>query len=587
MSQVSTLSLVQRMRRIGADLAEVEVKAAARGMPKTVVETLSAFANGSGGTLILGLSEEHGFTPVDGFDPLKIRDSLAGLAADSMEPPVRADIEIEEFEGAFVVRMDVPELDPRDKPAHIRTRGAYAGSFIRGGDGDRRLTSYEVTQLLSNRSQPEHDRELVLKASPEDLDAALVADFLARARKRTPRAFKNLDDEDALVRLGVLGRDGDDLHPTLAGLLALGSFPQQFFPQLYLAVVALPGLTMGETTSDGRRFLDNHTLDGPIPEAVVAAIAAVERNMSRAAIIKGAGREDRYDYPLEVIRELIVNGLMHRDYSPESRGTHVQVEVYPDRLVVKNPGGLFGPVNADVLGTSEQQSASRNELLAKLLTDTPLPETLETVCEKRGSGLPTVVDALRKAGMSPPNFDVDPGQMIVTIPRHALLSVDVLDWMASLGHDDLTDAHRLALAIMHNSGRVTNQMLQAWGVDARVAGAALRDLVDRGIASASGGRRYASYRLEVNVEDEPPTAGSESPGPEVRANHGVESDLDAIKQAIRAGRATAKALEDQLGIPYATLMRRLKVLRDRGEVEQTEPSRSRRQTYRIVSKGDS
>lgn len=103
----------------------------------------------------------------------------------------------------------------------------------------------------------------------------------------------------------------------------------------------------GELGPEGERFLENVTVDGPIPVILQEVTAALRRNMSRAAIVRGLGREDRYDYPTEVIRELVTNALMHRDYSPESRGTQVQIELYPDRLVVKNEGGLSGGVTVD------------------------------------------------------------------------------------------------------------------------------------------------------------------------------------------------------------------------------------------------
>ena len=213
---MQTDTLVATMRAVGADLHLVEVKAAARGLPTDVVETLSAFANGDGGTLLLGLDEQAGFAPAAGFDAVKIRDALAGACADKMSPPLRIPIEIEEFEGALVVRADVPELDPLAKPCFVETRGAYQGSFIRGGDGDRRLTQYEVTQLLANRTQPTHDIEVVARAGVDDLDRSLADELLNRSRRRSPRAFENLDDVDALTRLGALARDDGQVscaHP--------------------------------------------------------------------------------------------------------------------------------------------------------------------------------------------------------------------------------------------------------------------------------------------------------------------------------------------------------------------------------------
>lgn len=578
-----TEDMIAAARTVGADLHSVEIKSAAGGLPSSVVDSLSAFANGGGGVVLLGLEEAVDFAPAAGFDAVKIRDAFAGAAADKMEPPLRLQIEIEEFEGALIVRADVPELDPVAKPCFVKTRGAYQGSFIRSGDGDRHLTHYEVTQLLANRSQPTCDQEIVQNATMSDLDEELVEGLVTVSRRRSPRAFDKLDTVDALIRMGAVVRDDDgEPRPTLAGLLSLGSYPQQYFPQLFVSFVALPGVRMGQASPDGLRFLDNQSITGPIPILVTDAVAAMIRNMRKAAVVKGIGREDRYDYPLDVIRELLVNALMHRDYSPDSRGTQVQVELYVDRLVVRSPGGLYGSVSVDMLGSEDQVSTSRNRTLAAILSDLPLPDSRgQTICENRGSGIPQVMASLREAGMSPPTFEAAPAHLKVTVPQHALLSPDIIEWIASLPARGLTDIQHLALAMMRTTGRATNPMLQAWGTDSNTAGMALRDLVTRGLCVRSGGRRYASYQLA-------------SPGLPLRfpfelaesktehAGSGVQGQRDAIVQAIRAGNDTTRALSDALGIHHRTVTRRIAELVAEGTIAPTRAARSRNQSYRLT-----
>lgn len=146
------------------------------------------------------------------------------------------EIEIFPFEGAQVVVAHVPEISPLSKPAYVRGRGEYQqGSFIRGGDGDRKLSDYEVGLAHANRGQPRDGREPVTDASAEDLEDEAVAALLRRMRWRQPRAFRPVPDEVALRRLGVLvpaGPDSERLVPSLAGLLTPGAYPQEFFPQL-------------------------------------------------------------------------------------------------------------------------------------------------------------------------------------------------------------------------------------------------------------------------------------------------------------------------------------------------------------------
>jgi ATP-dependent DNA helicase RecG len=187
----------------------------------------------------------------------------------------------------------------------------------------------------------------------------------------------------------------------LAGLLALGRYPQQFFPQLDITFVAFPTTEAGVPMADGTRFLDNASLDGPIPVMIQEALTVLRRNMTRRAVIKGIGRQDHWEYPEEVVRELLGNAVMHRDYHPLAQGSQVRVELYPDRLEVISPGGLYGDVPAGAL-PHEAVSSSRNAALAKLLEDVAYPETTQTVCENRGTVLLAVSRFIQQAGMAQP-----------------------------------------------------------------------------------------------------------------------------------------------------------------------------------------
>lgn len=572
-------TLVARLRSIGTDTSTVEVKSAVGGLPRTTAESISAFANGNGGALILGLSEDDGFRPAAGFDAQRIRDALARMCADDLEPPMRSDIEIVPFEGAQLVYLDIPPVDPLQRPCFVKTRGAYAGSFIRGGDGDRRLTNYEVTQLLSSRSQPTDDAQTVPGATLDDLDDSAVATLLLRLRKRPNRAFDGIDESLALVRAGVLASDENGvLRPTVAGLLCLGAYPQQFLPQLFVSFVALPALTMGEALSDGTRFLDNVTCDGTIPQMLEAVVAAVRRNMRTAAVIRGSGREDRYDYPVEVIRELVINALLHRDYSAGSRGSQIQVELYPNRLVVKSPGGLYGNVVPSQLGV-EEVSSTRNAVLARLLADVPDSDGLP-VSENRGSGLPRVMTLLRGAGMSPPAFDITPGHVHVTVPQHALLDPPTLEWIGQFTDAPLSDPQAIALALMRNTGSASNEMLRAWGIESYAATAALRGLVDLGLAYRLGGRRYATYELVVDPDRRndtgatPPVARVES-----SSRRRIDAELQAVVEAIRSGHVTVRTITDCLGLTYATTNRRINTLLASGRIAATAAPHSRSRTF--------
>lgn len=408
-------SAVGRIRAAGCDLQAVEVKRASGGLPRSALESVCAFANTVGGLLLLGLSEGD-FRPVD-IDAPKLASDLASACADGLAPAVRPAIDIAVVENRPVVVAQVEELGHERRPCYVRARGMERGTYVRTHDGDRRLNSYEVHVMVSGRGQPDDDSAVIEEARPDDLDPRLVGALLDRLRETRGPVFAQAADEEVLHMLGVLAEPVANSPVRLAGLLALGRYPQRFFPQLAASFVALP-TTDGEPMADGTRFLDNRPLDGSIPMIVSGALEAMRRNMRRRAVVVGAGRQDVWDYPLEAVREIVANALTHRDYHPSAHGSQVRVALYPDRLEVSSAGGLHGP-NAgradvdEIIGRGI--TATRNARLAKLLEDVVIPGSGRPVCENRGSGLRATVAALRQAGLRPPNIVDDVSELRVTI----------------------------------------------------------------------------------------------------------------------------------------------------------------------------
>ncbi|MCL2482145.1 MAG: putative DNA binding domain-containing protein [Propionibacteriaceae bacterium] len=389
---------MSRIRAAGTDLLDVEVKKAAGGPPKSLPETVSAFANTDGGLLILGIDEKAGFIPV-GVDPKPLAVALAGACHDAVEPSIRAEIDIVDVDGVTVAAAFVPALSSAHRPCYVRAQGIERGSYLRGHDGDRHLSTYEIHALFAEHGQPKDDVVPVPDATMGDFDPTLVTRLVERLRRTRGPVFATQDETTILRMVGALTPNPDADQPTLAGMLCLGFYPQQFFPQLNITFVSYPTVD-GRPLADGTRFLDNQAVDGPIPLMVEIAEQVLIRNMTRRAVIDGGGREDVLEYPLPAFRELIVNAIMHRDYFALAHGSQIRIEQYPDRLDITSPGGLFGVVNAIVL-THTPITASRNATLCRLLEDIEMPNSTRTVAENRGTGLITVSSELERAGMPP------------------------------------------------------------------------------------------------------------------------------------------------------------------------------------------
>ncbi|GGN47445.1 ATP-dependent DNA helicase RecG [Actinoplanes campanulatus] len=395
--------------------------------------------------------------------------------------------------------------------------------------------------------------------------------MLARVRQRQPRAFADLDRQQVLRRLNILTEDSTGvLRPSLGGLLTLGIYPQQFFPQLNATLVVYPGTSAQDIPVNGPRFLENRTFDGPIPVIVDEAVTAVLRNTSVRSFIDGSGRIDRYDYPAEVIREGVANALLHRDYSSYSRGTPVQITLYSDRLVIANPGGLFGAVTEDDLGR-EGVTSTRNPVLARLLQDVRLPETGRMGCENRASGIPTMLRELRRTGSPLPEFHNRITRFKLLLPRHTLLDDETTTWIDGLGQQGLTTTQQLALAEMRLGRAVTNSTMRNLGLEAHRATGELADLVSRGIVVRVGERRHARYLVAPQAEQLALLTAT-----------GV-SDAEIIKRALGDGRELSRRdLEQRTGLSYMKVLRALKDLEVAGTVQPTAPARSPLRRYRLA-----
>lgn len=583
MTTAELMELIADLRSAKTDLAHVEAKRAEGGLPKRLWQTLSAFANTrEGGVLILGLDESADFKVSSISDPARLHQDLASLCGE-MEPPIRAKIELHQVEGATLVVAEIPEIDLNQKPCYYPGAGLTNGAYIRVADGDRKLSGYEVQMLLASRGQPREDEAAVPGATPADLDRRLVTGLLRRLKRSEGSPFHRMSEEEALRTLRVLVPDPaarDRRVPSIGGLLALGKYPQKFLPSLDVTFVSYPTPHVGEPGPGGKRFLDNRRFDGPVPRIVTQALAALRTNMKRRAIMRGIFREDLWEYPEAAVREALVNALAHRDLSAAARGMPVQVMMFPDRLVIQNAGGLFGPVTVDQLGEAGVCSA-RNQVLMKLLEDTCVPGEDQAICENRGSGIGAMLAALRQAGMSPPEFEDHISTFRVTFPNHSLLDEATLSWLRGVGAVDLTDSQRIGLALLRRGDVLTNALYrQATGLDSRVATRELGELVDRGVVVQSGTRRWANYQLgnAVPVTAAPVAETAPPARPRQRADRRPE-----ILALLRARGPLARVeIARALGLSRQAILRWLTVLRSSGQIQLTTAhARSPGARYRL------
>lgn len=464
--------LVASLRAAGGDTTAVEVKSAAGGIPQTLASSLSALANlPGGGRIILGLDEATGFTPVKVADAHALKQAL-GSVARNLTPPVGLTIHDATVDGGSVIVADVAECAVGQKPCYVTSTGkAYGRSF----DGDFELSDLERQAFLVGRTYPRSDQDAVPGSSVADLDPKLLADWMATVRARNPGGLGRFGDDVELLRRGGVTTAGE---LTVGGIMALGSHPQQFLPRyvIQLASAPAPGATV--------RAVGATTLDGPIPTMLAGALAWARRTFTPMIVSDDDGTvRDSYEYPLDAFRELISNALVHRDHAEWSRGLAVEVRHLPDRLVITNPGGLFG-ITVDRLGT-EGVTSARNGRLLSICQYVRTRDDGGRVVEALATGIPTVTASLAKAGLPAARF-IDTAIRFTVILRRGPSATrkPVIRGRSALAVWDAIDAERTVDEIRARTGLSTANVRRI-----------LRDLRgDHFIAINGGQGRPTTYR---------------------------------------------------------------------------------------------
>ena len=403
MLQEELIELANLVRQYKAEVQIIEVKAAHKGCPKKLYDTLSSFSNqDSGGTLLFGLDENQDFAVVGVYDLQDLQKKVTEQC-NQMVPRVRAVFTAAELDGEIICSAEIPSVDLTERPCYYSGVGRVKGSYVRVGDADLPMTDYEIYTYEAFRSHAHDDDRYVERASMSFMDQAKIGRYVERMKEERP-GFSKLSDDQVYEMLAITRSN----HPTLAAILNFGLYPQGFFPQLAITAIVVPGKEIGDTSRHGERFLNNKHIEGTLPEMLTEALAFCNRNMKVRTIIdpNTGERADKTEYPIEAIREAVLNALIHRDYSHYTEGTPVQIDFFEDRLEIHSPGGLYGRMTVEDLGKARPDL--RNPVLA-----TMSEFLLKT--ENRYSGIPTIRREMAEADLPEPVFQNRRDEFVVIL----------------------------------------------------------------------------------------------------------------------------------------------------------------------------
>jgi len=352
------------------------------GIPVSdILETVCAFANTKGGTLYIGISDEGKAKGITiGANTLE---NLANDMKRDIDPAVGGvSIEVIKVDDKDIIKITVPESATKPHFFHDKAHN-------RVGRTNQVFTPSQLEALFMKKVLGMHgvDSKPLADATLEDIDE----ESLKKYAKEAGRIYH--DKAHALKSLGLI-KEGKFLA---AAVIFFGSSPERFFPLYGVKCATMAGNEIVEMSD----FREN------LYASVDKVVGFILRNTPSSYKIEGTRRVELPRIPRDVLREAVVNAMIHRDYS---MGSSIFIRVSRDSVSIKNPGVLPPTLSVEDL-YKEHHSEPRNKLLAELAHNVKL-------IEHWGTGTTKIIKGMREQGLEDPVFKEDKGYFEVMLLMH-------------------------------------------------------------------------------------------------------------------------------------------------------------------------
>lgn len=433
---------------------------------KLLAETMVAFANADGGTILLGVNEQGKV-----LDYLTDNDAEGELvrAMVMCRPPVVTEWEQSEFPDGVVVALKVA----RSPELHALSDGRV---LVRQGAENRPPSGEVIRHLAATKSSGDFEGEPVAGATLVELDKYILDEYLRLRQEQGSRPLQGTL-QDHLVEIGAMVEDGT---PTVAGMLLFGKMPQIFLPQSGIVFVKFLGRE--PRGRDGQAGYGRRVeIEGPLARMIERAWELVREEMRVEAVVSGLRRKEMPEYPSFAVREALVNAVCHRDY--RLSGRKVEIRMYDDRLEVISPGGLPGYITLDNI---VEEHFSRNPRIVSGLFQWGYIEEL-------GLGIDRMIEEMLENGHTAPDFEAKPYSFTVRLHNTRERAPAANRWPTNMNERQMR-----AMSFVEQYGRITNRDYRQLcpNVNPETIRLDLVDLVDKGLLLKIGDKRGTYYILK-------------------------------------------------------------------------------------------
>ena len=350
---------------------------------RDITQEVCSFANAAGGYVLIGIDDNGSIKGVslDNAKRSSIQNSIGEIS-----PALHCEL--------YPVEVDGKEVWVIDVPAGRLVPYFFGGSvFLREGPNSQKITNAEEIRELFQRAEKIYYDSIPQKKYDifDHLDNNIIKIF-----RREAHISNNVDDKQLLVNLQAFTENEEVRR---GAILFFDRHPEELFFHAVVRCTQFKG-------TDKLHIIDDKTFVGPLYAQYEQALSWIMDKMRLEYVIKGTGsRVEKWELPLEVFREALVNALAHRDYYEQ--GAFTTVDLFDDRIEISNPGGLL-PLVAKHFG---RRSLSRNPYIFSLFMRMNLVEHV-------GLGIGRMKELMLNAGLPEPEYETE-GMFTVTLRRKA------------------------------------------------------------------------------------------------------------------------------------------------------------------------
>ena len=338
-----------------------------------LLKTLVAFANTAGGRLIVGVADDHQVLGVS--HPLDEEERLCSLIADGIAPRLVPNVEMITVDGKTLLMVDV--FGSGSRPHWLKAEGPEHGVYVRLGSSSRQADQALIDELRRTAEGVVFDELPMPELDLEDLDLVSAKGLFG--------GISALDDQ-ALRTLKLVTKYQGRLVPTKGAVLLFGKERTQHFSDAWVQCGRFVG-------TDKAAIFDHIDIHEPLPQAVESIMLFLKKHAMRGADFTEARRKDVWSIPLTLLREAVINALVHSDYS--QRGAPIRIAFFDDRIEIENPGILLPGMTMEEMRMGV--SKIRNHVIARVFRELNL-------IEQWGSGVRRIYSEALALGLPEPQF---------------------------------------------------------------------------------------------------------------------------------------------------------------------------------------